>query len=195
MNAVAVVDLSVGAVTGYLPVGWYPTTVLATPDGKQLFIANAKGVAVRNPNGKPVVLHGKPVGTNDEDSKYIQNIIEGTVSIVDVPGPGGLASLTSQVLTNNRVAPNLDEKARAAFANPGMKEVIYMIKENRTYDQVLGDLTDDSGQTLGNGDPSLTLFGKDVTPNLHALAKRFALLDNFYCCAEVSADGWQWSLS
>src|SRR5439155_3972694 len=67
--------------------------------------------------------------------------------------------------------------------------VIYIIKENRTYDQVLGDMPQ------GNGDPALCLFPREVTPNQHALAERFALLDNFYCCAEVSADGWNWSTS
>lgn len=174
MNAIAVVRLPEGKVAGYLPVGWYPTAVVAAPDGKTLFVANAKGVAARNPNGKPVPgLAGR--------GQYIQNIIEGTVSIVGVPGGADLKRLTAQVLANNPA------KAAAAFKNPGIKHVFYIIKENRTYDQVLGDLAQ------GNGDPSLTLFGRDVTPNLHALAERFVLLDNFYCAAEVSGDGWNWS--
>lgn len=174
MNAVAVVGLPDGKLLGYVPVGWYPTAVVAAPDGKTLFVANAKGVAARNPNGKPVPgLAGR--------GQYIQNIIEGTVSLVGVPDGADLKRLTAQVLANSPA------KQIAAFRNPGIRHVFYIIKENRTYDQVLGDMPQ------GNGDRSLTLFGRDVTPNLHALAERFVLLDNFYCAAEVSGDGWNWS--
>ncbi len=181
MNAVAVVDLPGGTLAGYIPVGWYPTAVAASRDGKRLFVANAKGVNVRNPNSKPVVP--------GERSQYIQNIIEGTVSTIDVPDATTLRPLTARVIINNRVAPNLNERASALLKNPGIEHVIYVIKENRTYDQVLGDLPQ------GNGDASLCLFPRAVTPNQHALAERFVLLDNFYCCAEVSADGWNWSTS
>ena len=83
----------------------------------------------------------------------------------------------------------MEKDARAALGNPGIKHVFYIIKENRTYDQILGDMA------TGNGDKSICLFPRDVTPNQHALAERFAQLDNFYCCAEVSADGWDWSVS
>lgn len=176
MNAVAVVDLPRGTLAGYLPVGWYPTALATSPDGKRLFVANAKGVAVRNPNGKPVAgLKERP--------QYILNIIEGTVSTLDLTATRDLKNFTARVLENNR-----GQVSRAAsLVNPGIKHVFYIIKENRTYDQVLGDLP------RGNGDPSLVLFGRDVTPNLHALAERFVLLDNFYCCAEVSGDGWNWT--
>ncbi|HZP80986.1 MAG TPA: alkaline phosphatase family protein [Chthonomonadaceae bacterium] len=182
MNAVAIVDLKANALAGYIPVGWYPTAVVVSPDGQRLFVANAKGVATRNPNGKPV-------GENGVLGQYIENIIEGTVSTLDTPSADELSRLTAQVIANNRVRPDLEREVRAGFRNPGIKHVIYIIKENRTYDQVLGDMPQ------GNGDPSLVLFGKEVTPNLHALAERFVLLDNFYCCAEVSADGWQWSVA
>ncbi len=176
MNAVAVIDTARGVLLGYVPVGWYPTSALVSPDGKRLFVANAKGVQLRNPNGKPnPSLKKRP--------QYIQNIIEGTVSTLDLGAMGDLRTLTAQVLENNRVP-----LARATqFKNPGIKHVFYIIKENRTYDQILGDLG------RGNGDASLALFGREVTPNLHALANRFVLLDNFYCCAEVSGDGWNWS--
>lgn len=175
MNAVAVVDLPGMTLAGYLPVGWYPTSVVVSPDGKRLFVANAKGVATRNPNGTP-----KPGLT--QRPQYIQNIIEGTVTTLDL-GRENLKASTARVLANNTgwAAP------KTPFVNPGIKHVFYIIKENRTYDQVLGDLP------RGNGDPSLTLFGRDVTPNQHALASRFVLLDNFYDCAEVSGDGWNWS--
>jgi YVTN family beta-propeller protein len=182
MNAVAVVDLKKNSVTGYVPAGWYPTSVVASPDGARLFVVNAKGVAARNPNGAPVAVAGS------DRPQYVQNIIEGTVSTVELAGAfADLPRHTSQVLTNNRVRKDMLKAAREALKNPGIEHVIYVVKENRTYDQVLGDLPQ------GNGDPKLLLFGRDVTPNQHALAERFVLLDNFYCCAEVSGDGWNWS--
>ncbi len=182
MNAVAVIDLPRGTLAGYVPVGWYPTSAIVSPDGKRLLVANAKGTAARNPNGKPVP------GIEDRP-QYIQSIIEGTVSTLDlasVTAPQSLRASTRQVLANNQ-GPQVLAARQTRFANPGIKHVFYIIKENRTYDQVLGDLPQ------GNGDPSLVLFGPNVTPNLHALAQRFVLLDNFYCCAEVSGDGWNWS--
>jgi YVTN family beta-propeller protein len=183
-NAVAVVDLKSNAVAGYVPVGWYPTAVVVSPDGARLFVANAKGEQIRNPN--------KPRVGNSRNGTYIENIIEGTVSLLPVPTIGDLKSGTAQTLANNHFTPEgklPDDPARIALQQSGIKHVLYIIKENRTYDQVLGDLPQ------GNGDPGLTLFGRAVTPNLHALAERFGLFDNFYDCAEVSADGWNWSTS
>lgn len=182
MNAVAVVALPEGALKGYIPVGWYPTAVAASPDGKRLFVANAKGVNVRNPNGKAA-------GPKGEWGQYIQNIIEGTVSVLDTPADTDLENMTRRVIANNRITPDLEKRVAETFQNPGIEHVIYIIKENRTYDQVLGDLE------KGNGDSSLCLFPRAVTPNQHALAERFVLFDNFHVCAEVSADGWVWSVS
>jgi len=185
MNAVAVVTLPEGKLLGYVPVGWYPTSVVVAPDGKRLFVTNAKGVNRRNPNPPDEV---KPGGFSPGGSaQYIQNVIEGTVSTLEIPKGDELKQLTQQTIANNRIAPNL-AKARP-FDNPGIEHVIYIVKENRTYDQVLGDLPQ------GNGDPKLCFFPREVTPNQHALAERFVLLDNFYCSAEVSADGWNWSTS
>ena len=177
LNAVAVVDVASGKVTGYIPTGWYPTSVTYLPNGK-LFVTNAKGIGERNPNSKPnPAIPGR--------SQYIQNIIEGTVSLIDVPNAVvNLPRLTAQVMTNNRTGL---AKKPDKFSNPGISHVIYIIKENRTYDQVLSDLP------KGNNDPSVLLFGRDVTPNQHALAERFVQLDNFYCGAEVSGDGWNMS--
>lgn len=176
MNAVAVVELPKGTLAGYIPVGWYPTAAVVSPDGRRLFVANAKGVAARNPNSKPVA------GLTSQ-TQYIQNIIEGTVSMLDLTALPALKTLTAQTLANNR---GRDSRA-TPLMNPGIKHVFYIIKENRTYDQILGDLPQ------GDGDPAICLFPREVTPNQHALAERFALLDNFYCCAEVSGDGWNWS--
>jgi len=176
LNAVAVVDTRQNRLEGFLPCGWYPTSPLVSRDGQRLLVANAKGTKIRNPNSRPVPgIKQRP--------QYIQNIIEGTVSTIDLTEIKNLPALTAQVVANNR---GLTSKGKP-FVNPGIKHVFYIVKENRTYDQVLGDVAG------GNGDPSLTLFGREVTPNQHALSERFALLDNFYCCAEVSGDGWNWS--
>lgn len=177
-NAVAVVDVEHGknAPEGLIPTGWYPTAAVVSSDGKRLFVANAKGVRTRNPNGTKAGLAGA-WGT------YIEDIIEGTVAMLPVPAAEDLPGLTGLVDQANHAI------SAQALPKTGIKHVFYIIKENRTYDQVLGDLP------KGNGDPKLTLFGRDVTPNLHALAERFVLLDNFYCSAEVSADGWNWSTS
>lgn len=187
MNAVAVVDLPSGKLRGYLPAGWYPTAVLVSPDGKRLFVANAKGVNARNPNAPP---GGRPASfAPGRSPQYIQNVIEGTVSTIELSVLKELPRFTERTVENNRIWPRMDRAEVPGFTNPGIEHVIYILKENRTYDQVLGDLPQ------GNGDPKLCFFPREVTPNQHALAERFVLLDNFYCCAEVSADGWNWSTS
>jgi YVTN family beta-propeller protein len=177
MQALGVIDLAKHKLVGYSPTGWLPTSVVQ--QGGHLLIASAKGIQARNPNGKPV----------GDKGTYIQDIIAGTVSHQIIPNPTSLPKLTKRVMQNNRIRPGLLSNKAAEFRNPGIKHVIYVIKENRTYDNVLGDLP------TGHGDPSLTLFPRAVSPNQHALAERFVLFDNFYVCAEVSQDGWQWSIS
>lgn len=182
LNAVAVVDLRDGDLEGYLPAGWYPTSVVVSENGDRLLVANAKGVKTRNPNGSPVRKGAR--------SQYGPVIIEGTVASLDLSQEmGRLDEHTKQVLENNRAGDDYIERTAKAFKNPGIEHVIYIVKENRTYDQVLGDVS------RGNGKADLCLFPREVTPNQHALAERFVLLDNFYVCAEVSADGWNWSTS
>jgi len=178
MNAVAVVDVPKGRLMGFVPVGWYPTAVAVSPNGLNLLMANGRGTQPMNPNAKPA-------GPEGAWGQYVCNIIEGSVSFLRVPTEAELIGETLQVLANNRVS----EAKKTDFKNPGIRHVFYIIKENRTYDQVLGDLPQ------GNGDPALCLFPREVTPNQHALAERFGLFDNFYCCADVSADGWNWSTS
>jgi YVTN family beta-propeller protein len=180
MNAVAVVDLGKDRLTGYIPAGWYPSAVVATADGK-LMVANAYGTKTRNPNGTAVGTWGT----------YVLSVIEGSVSTLPIPTSDQLSDDTRQVLANNRVSEARISRKQALAAmglkDGQIKHVIYIIKENRTYDQVLGD------EPNGNGDASLVMFGKSITPNLHALVERFVLLDNFYDCGEVSGIGWPWS--
>ena len=178
LNAVAVVDLKSGRLRGYVPAGWYPTGVALSQDGDSLYVASAKGVQTRNPNAKPVGNLGQ----------YTLNILEGTVSKIPVSQIDFyLPAFTEQVLANNFARPNEVAEKDKNFTKPKIDHVIYIVKENRTYDQVYGDMP------RGNNDPSICLFGREITPNQHALADRFVQLDNFFVCAEVSADGWQWS--
>ncbi len=185
MNAVAVVDVDDQELRGYIATGWYPSTLAVVDDGRKLMVVNAKGTAVRTPDDEPDKFDPK------RKHAYILSIIEGNVSVLDIPAADTLQAATDEVLKNNRLDV-LAEKTENPLADIGLaagkiKHVIYIIKENRTYDEVLGDLAQ------GNGDPSLVLFGRDVTPNQHALAERFVLLDNLYACGEVSGDGWCWS--
>jgi YVTN family beta-propeller protein len=195
-NAVGVVDIA-GArsrVLGFVPSGWYPTTALGLPDGR-IAILNGKGLgSYANPKGpNPLV---EPVRDHEgiRSDQYVATMQRGTVAFVDYPAESKLDEYTRDVLANS---PYRDEK----LTDPGIpaespvrpngpiKHVIYVIKENRTYDQVLGDLRQ------GNGDASLALFGAAVTPNLHKLATDFVLLDNFYENADVSADGHNWAMA
>ncbi len=197
-NDVAVVDLSGAspAVAGLIPTAWYPTTVTMSHDGRVLFITNAKGLgAGPNPHGP------NPTQADTGNEQYIGSMIVGTVSIVDVPDARELAAMSARVVQNNGFDEGAGRLIRSAAAVPArvvprrvgdpslIKHVVYIVKENRTYDQVLGDLRE------GNGDPSLVLFGRAVTPNHHTLAQQFVLLDNFYANAEVSADGHNWSMA
>lgn len=195
-NNVAVIDVSKrgeSRVQGFIPTGWYPTSVRASLDGKRLFVASGKGlISGANPKGPQP---GKP---RDRDTQYIGSMLKGAISIIDLPTRTRLAQMTRRVYANS---PYTDELLKAArppahktaipvrVGDPSpIKHVIYIVKENRTYDQVLGDMPE------GNGDPQLCLFGEDVTPNQHALAREFVLLDNFFVDAEVSADGHNWSM-
>src|SRR5881409_2165760 len=152
-----------------IPVGWYPTAVAIAPDGRTLFVANGKG-AGSGPNA---------------DHTYIADVITGSVSIIPVPDSVALGRFTRQVYA---LSPYTNARLRGvARDRPPVRHVVYVIRENRTYDQVFGDVAQ------GNGDPSLAIFNDSVTPNAHALARRWVLFDNFYVDGEVSADGHEWS--
>ena len=193
-NAVAVFDLRAATadvpaaagddkLMGRLPVGWYPTSLVALHD--TLFVANGKGAGTGpNPAGpQPVAAQVRHGG--DPDTSYTLGQIRGSVSIVPVTRGGlDLVSTTARV-----VRANGWDSTHAGTTYPPFQHVIYILKENRTYDQVLGDL---SG---ADGDTSLVLFGRTVTPNHHALAERFGTFDRFFVNAEVSADGHNWSMA
>jgi YVTN family beta-propeller protein len=184
-NAVAVIDLDSRTVEGFIPTAWYPAAVAVRPGGKQLVITNTNASgAGPNPCGALQPPSHAPACTGiDRDSQYSGSMIKGSVQLVDVPKPDELEQLTKQVEHNNQV----DARRRGAPKRlSAIKHVIYVIRENRTYDQVFGDLP------KGNGDPSLTLFKDESAPNARALARRFGLFDDFYADAEVSADGHNW---
>jgi YVTN family beta-propeller protein len=192
-NNVAVIDISnrkESRVLGFIPTGWYPTALAISPDGKQLYVGTGKGMGFRN--NYPAETHFERTAPNPKTPyDYIGAVLTGHVSIVDVPDAKQLAAYTKQAIANvpapaSYVEPALASKIqKEAFSK--IHHVLYIIRENRTYDQVFGDLG------TGNGDPKLTLFGEKTTPNAHALARRFVNLDNLYCDGEVSEDGHQWS--
>ncbi len=199
INGVAVFDVSRpghSASLGFIPVGWYPTSVRVTPDGKRLLVANGKGVISRSNRLGPNPGREMP-GTVSE---YIAGLLQGTVSVIPLAaGDKFEEEMKKHTAQMYRCLPLPEEQSRAASAEENalprfaggaspIKYCLYVIKENRTYDQMLGDLPQ------GNGDPSLCLFPERITPNHHQLAREFVLLDNFYVESEVSADGHEWTM-
>lgn len=187
---------------GFIPVGWYPTNVKTL--GSKILVSNGKGLtSMANPLGPQPVLKSDNSGyqmgsTVNSRLQYIAGLFKGSLSFIEAPKPEALKAYTKQVYANtpftNKKTLLADGEAgnpvpRKAGEKSPIKHVFYIIKENRTYDQVLGDMPE------GNGDTSLCIFGKKVTPNHHAIAKDFVLLDNFYVDAEVSADGHNWSMA
>ncbi len=188
-NDLAVVNLSDPerpVPIGFIPVGWYPTKVLELKNGTVL-VVNGKGNRSKpNPGFKE----------GSHNRWYIGRVVIGTLSFFKFPGHEMLAKYTKEVYANTPYRPKDLETAALDPDNPipskvggksPIKYVFYFIKENRTYDQVLGDIK------RGNGDPNLVLFGEKITPNIHKLVRDYVLLDNLYANAEVSADGHNWS--
>jgi YVTN family beta-propeller protein len=195
-NSVSVIDVA-GAqpvVLGLIPTGWYPTSVATSADGRMLYIINSKSNSGPNPENS----------INVTDNQYIWQLTKAGFLSLPVPRGEELEELTRVVARNNgftlaarsergeeseegsAVDRRRDEETMS-FLRKHIEHVIYIVKENRTYDQILGDLP------VGNGDPTLAMYGQAITPNFHALSQRFVDLDNFYCSGEVSMDGWQWS--
>ena len=182
INAVAVVDAATGRVRGLMPTAWYPNGVAVSADGAHVAVST---------------LLGMGSGAREPGKRAVQ-AIRGSVAVIPVPDAAQLASYTTAVAENNRLPMG---PARAVAVDPAAKptaipqragqpslieHVVYIIKENRTYDQVLGDIA------KGNGDASLVMFGPEVTPNHHRIAEQFVLLDNLYANGGNSADGHQW---
>ncbi|HCN84044.1 MAG TPA: hypothetical protein DIT07_10565 [Sphingobacteriaceae bacterium] len=185
-NAIGVIETTAPyKVLGSVPAGWYPGSILLNKAGKQLYVANIKGVGSRNQKTNAA-------GYNSHD--YL-----GTVSLIPVPEAASLVKMTAIVHENNfymqmlakmALGKNSREKVpvpQFPTQTSRFKHVVYIIKENRTYDQVFGDMPQ------ANGDPSLVMFGREVTPNQHKLAESFVLMDNFNCSGVLSADGHQWA--
>ena len=189
-NDVAVIDVSrrESRVLGFIPTGWYPTALAMAPDGRTLYVGTGKGLGFRgNPAATTPYTRTQPVDGLKYD--YIGGVLSGAVSAVPVPSAATLAAYTRQVYDNTPGTGNVVFEARSARSVSALrhiKHVVYIIRENRTYDQVFGDIA------AGNGDPNLTVFGAQTTPNAHALAARSVLLDNLYCNGEVSEDGHKW---
>jgi YVTN family beta-propeller protein len=204
-NCLAVFDVSVPGSShskGFIPVGWYPTNVKTL--GNKILVTNGKGYqSMPNPQGPQPVKKADNSGYQKapvvkKGEQYIGSLFKGKLSIIDVPSAIKLKAYTKQVYANTPFTAAKTITAQGLEGNPiprkrgeksPIKYVFYIIKENRTYDQVLGDMP------KGDGDTSLCIFGSKVTPNLHAIANEFVLLDNFYVDAEVSADGHNWSMA
>jgi YVTN family beta-propeller protein len=197
-NAVAVADVSQdrSTVLGFIPVGWYPTAAQALSDGR-LAVLNGRGSrSYPNPQGPNPTVRAAPVHQGLRADEYTPRIQTGTVSFIDMLTSGKLAEYSETAITNSAYRDSKLDDAGTGEGNPipsrpggpsPIQHVIYVVKENRTYDQVLG------GMKEGNGDPRLLLFGEEVTPNHHKLAREFVLFDNFYVNSDVSADGHNWS--
>ncbi len=192
-NNVAVIDVSdrkESRVLGFIPTGWYPTALAMAPDGKQIYVGTGKGMGFRN-NYPASTIYQQKAPNPKTPFDYIAGVLSGHVSIVDIPNASQLANYTKQARSNVPTPAAFVDAAWSAKIQkdvfPKIRHVLYIIRENRTYDQVFGDLS------AGNGDPNLVLFGQQVTPNAHAIARKLVTLDNLYCDGEVSEDGHQWS--
>lgn len=193
INAVAVIDVPTLKVVGHLPVGWFPSKLKVSPDNKKLIVTNAKGYG-SGPNG----------GQNHKlgaEGSYIGSLMKGSISVIDIPTDDELPALTQKVVDNN-FKKVLNHNSSIANRQSSIKNIVFISKENRTYDEVFGQVKG------GNGDSTLARYGlkatftnkkktlkiekADVMPNHVALAKQFAMSDNFYCDADVSADGHRW---
>ena len=218
-DAIAVLDtrkLTKGAVEkgmvepiGFIPTEWMPTGVAFS--GGKIFIASGKGTGTGPNNFPQRQIPGTKGGRPPGPSSYIATLLHGSIAVIDEKtAEREMKAMTAEVLEDNRMkaaeetiawAPEVSAKTKteadssASLRNDKqgpIKHVIYIIKENRTYDQVFGDLAKD-GKPVGNGDKSLAMYGAEVTPNLHKLALQFGVLDNFYDSGEVSGDGHVWS--
>jgi DNA-binding beta-propeller fold protein YncE len=187
---------------GLVPTAWYPSAVTPSSDGSMLYVVNGKSMPGANPKA---CIDTASVTTNYGDfscannNQYIYQIMHASLAAIPVPTRNELATLTAQVAANdgfslagncntaNGTSESNRDRTMMEFLHQHIHHVLYVVKENKTYDQVLGDLE------IGNGDPSLVSLPEFLTPNHHSLARKFVTLDNTYCTGEVSGDGWNWS--
>ncbi len=179
---------------GLVPTGWYPNSVSVSADGSMLYVVNGKSNAGPNPQNCRDAASLEPGGTEAgcaASNSYVWQLTKAGFLTLPVPRVEALEELTAQVAQNNNYSAqeNGADVDIMGFLHGKIGHVIYIVKENRTYDQILGDLG------KGNGDPSIVVYPQPLTPNLHALAASFVDLDNFYDSGEVSGDGWNWSTS
>jgi DNA-binding beta-propeller fold protein YncE len=179
-------------VVGLIPTGWYPTGVAMSADGRHIYAVNGKSNAGPNPkacrNNLSIAKDAKAACT--AQNQYVWQLEKAGFLTLPTPSPAELGELTRQTAANNHfpgAGAARQGEATMAFLRQHIHHVIYIVKENRTYDQVLGDLE------VGNGDPKLAVFGRAITPNLHAMAREFVDLDNFLDSGESSNTGWNWS--
>lgn len=204
VNAIGVIDVPTLKVIGHIPSGWFPSKLEVTPDGKTLVVSNAKGFG-SGPNG------GKNFQEGNSGS-YIGNLMKGTVSVMDIPADKELKILTQQVIENNYKIEDYREVRKQRASNPipvfggemesPIKYLVFISKENRTYDEVFGQVENAVGDptiaryghsaTFTNRNKSLKVENATVMPNHLKLAREFAIADNFYVDADVSADGHRW---
>ncbi|MBK8048936.1 MAG: beta-propeller fold lactonase family protein [Anaerolineales bacterium] len=200
LNNVAVVALDdsnrSSKIVGLIPTGWYPNSVSLSGDGNTVYVVNGKSPTGPNPDfcyayGPPPPGDPNCVGSQ----QYNPQLTKAGLQTFQRPTPAQLALLSTQVAINNRFSHSVSASDAAVMAavRRQVQHVIFIVKENRTYDQILGDLE------VGNGDKSLAEFGntpeRPMTPNFHNLARTFVTLDNFYATSEVSYDGWLWTTS
>ena len=182
-----------GGLAGLIPTGWYPQAVQVSGDGSTLYVVNSKSLPGPNPHyckdGGPTCIAGSQISW--QPGQYILQLEKAGFQTIPVPDGGSLAALTARVAINDGFVRHGHEHDAGLMEQlrHRIKHVIYIVKENRTYDQVLGDLD------RGNGDPGLVEFGRAITPNQHAIASSFVDLDNFHDSGEVSGNGWAWSTS
>ena len=206
-NALAVADISHSEtkILGFIPTGWYPTAVSVSNDGQIVYVNGKGGGSKPNPQGpnpthEAFGLHEmQALASESSPVQYVGKIQKGSVSFLTPLSDGELKQASKTVKEDSPYRDSMldaknDSEQTAFFTKsaarlPAIQHVIYIVKENRTYDQVLGDME------KGNGDKSLTLFGEDITPNLHQLAREYILYDNFYENADVSMDGHHWAMA
>ena len=204
VNAIGVIDIHTQKVIGHLPAGWFPAKLEVTPDGKSLIVSNAKGFG-SGPNGGHNFKEGK-------EGSYIGNLMKGSVSVMNIPDENKLKSLTRQVISNNYRIEDFTVVQKQRRNNPipvfggekqsPVKYLVFISKENRTYDEIFGQVEKGSGDptiarygrnaTFSNRKKTLTVTDATVMPNHLRLAKEFAISDNFYVDSDVSADGHRW---